>query len=201
MRSRKIALTSVLISLGIAIHVLESFVPFPFPNGRWGFSNLVVLLSIVIFGTRQGLMVALGKSLVGSLLVGHFLDVAFFMSVFGSIAAALTEAFAFKMKIFGLLGVSVLGSAANNFVQACVGALFVQSKVIFWILPYMLVLGLPGAFANAYIVGRVISHVQKIGFGVFITEEAEDTENALSKLRSDHSTDRRKPWQRCHRDS
>lgn len=201
MRSRKIALTSMLISLGIAIYVLESFVPFPFPNGRWGFSNLVVLLSIVVFGVKQGLIVALGKSFVGSLLVGHFLDVTFFMSVFGSIAAALVETFAFKVKIFGLLGVSVLGSLANNFVQASVGAVFVQSKLIFWILPYMLVLGLPGAFANAYITGRVASRVQETRFGIFVTEKAEDTENAFSRLRGDHSANRRKARHRCDRNS
>lgn len=187
MRSRRIALNSLFISLGIAVYVLESFIPFPFPYGKWGFSNFVVLLSIVLFGAKQGLIVAVGKSFVGSLVTGHFLDVVFFMSVLGSISAAIIETVVLKTNIFGLLGVSIFGSVTNNAVQAFVGALFVGSKAIFWILPYMLVLGLPGAFANAYIAGKVIDRVQKVDLGVFVTTQTEDSENTVRKVRSNAS--------------
>ncbi|WP_232503789.1 Gx transporter family protein [Thermotoga profunda] len=182
MRSKKIALNSLFISLGIAIYVLESFVPFPFPNGKWGFSNFVVLLSIVLFGAKDGLIVAIGKSFVGSLVTGHFLDVAFFMSVFGSISAAFIESAAFKVRIFGLIGVSILGSVTNNVVQTLVGSVFVGSKALFWILPYMIILGLPGAFANAYIAGKVIPRVQKNYIGIFISTQTEDSKDTVRKL-------------------
>ncbi len=190
MRSKKIALNSLFISLGIAVYVLESFVPFPFPNGKWGFSNFVVLISVAVFGVKDGLIVAVGKSLVGSLIIGHFLDVAFFMSVFGSISAALIEALIFKMNIFGLLGVSVFGSVTNNVVQTFVGAIFIGSRALFWILPYMVVLGLPGAFANAYIAGKVISRVQKIDLSVFVSAPTEDSKNTVRKLPGGGSSDR-----------
>lgn len=188
MRSRRIALNSLFISLGIAVYVLESFIPFPFPNGKWGFSNFVVLLSIVLFGAKQGLIVAVGKSFVGSLITGHFLDVVFFMSVLGSISAAIIEIIVLKTKIFGLLGVSIFGSVTNNAVQAFVGALFVGSKAIFWILPYMLVLGLPGAFANAYIAGKVIDRVQKVDLGVFVSTQTENSEDSVRRVRNNASS-------------
>lgn len=188
MKSRKIALNSLFISLGIAVYVLESFIPFPFPNGKWGFSNFVVLLSIVLFGAKQGLIVAVGKSFFGSLVTGHFLDVIFFMSVLGSISAAIIEAIVVKTKIFGLLGVSIFGSVTNNAVQAFVGAFFVGSKAIFWILPYMLVLGLPGAFANAYIAGKVIDRVQKVDLGVFVSTQAENSEDTVRRVRNNVSS-------------
>lgn len=188
MRSKKIALNSLFISLGMAVYVLESFIPFPFPNGKWGFSNFVVLLSIALFGVKEGLTVAIGKSLAGSLVTGHFLDIVFFMSIFGSTSAAVVESVAFKIKIFGLLGVSILGSVTNNVVQTFVGTLFVGSKALFWILPYMLVLGLPGAFANAYIVGKVIPRVQKTYLSIFVSSQAEDSKDAVRRFRNNGSS-------------
>lgn len=195
MRSKKIALNSLFISLGIAVYVLENFIPFPFPNGRWGFSNFVVLLSVFLFGAKEGLVVAFGKSFVGSLLTGHFLDVVFFMSVLGSVSAAIVEATLLKTKIFGLLGVSIFGSVTNNVVQTFVGAVFIGSRAIFWLLPYMLVLGLPGAFANAYIAGKVIDRVQKVDLGLFVSTQAEDSESTLRELRNNGSSSTRgKRW-------
>jgi len=193
-----VALNSLFISLGIAIYVVESFIPFPFPNGKWGFSNFVVLLSIALFGAREGLLVAIGKSFVGSLVTGHFLDVAFFMSVLGSVSAALIEAVAFKTKVFGLVGVSILGSVTNNFVQTCVGVVFVGSKAIFWLFPYMMVLGLPGAFANAYIAGKVIPRVQKTDFGVFVSAQEEDTKHAVQRFRDSSPQNPRNARRKCH---
>ncbi|HBT25764.1 MAG TPA: hypothetical protein DEA58_03615 [Pseudothermotoga sp.] len=52
-RAKRIALTALMISLGVVTYVLESVVPFPIPNGKWGFSNFVVLLSIFAFGDRK----------------------------------------------------------------------------------------------------------------------------------------------------
>ncbi|WP_461505033.1 Gx transporter family protein [Pseudothermotoga elfii] len=189
MRAKRIALTALMISLGVVTYVLESVVPFPIPNGKWGFSNFVVLLSIFAFGGVEGIKVAIGKSLIGSILTGHFMDVAFFMSVAGSSSAALIEAALSRVGFFGLFGVSLCGSIANNIAQIFVGSVFLQSKSFFIILPYMLFLGIPGALANAYIVKRVLPYVERIqvSTGFDFTTKENAAQETVPQIRNNRS--------------
>jgi heptaprenyl diphosphate synthase len=178
-----------MISLGVVTYVLESVVPFPIPNGKWGFSNFVVLLSIFAFGGVEGIKVAIGKSLIGSILTGHFMDVAFFMSVAGSSSAALIETVLSRVGFFGLFGVSLCGSIANNIAQIFVGSVFLQSKSFFIILPYMLFLGIPGALANAYIVKRVLPYVERIqvSTGFDFTTKENAAQETVPQIRNNRS--------------
>ncbi|ABV33006.1 MULTISPECIES: Gx transporter family protein [Pseudothermotoga] len=189
MRAKRIALTALMISLGVVTYVLESVVPFPIPNGKWGFSNFVVLLSIFAFGGVEGIKVAIGKSLIGSILTGHFMDVAFFMSVAGSSSAALIETVLSRVGFFGLFGVSLCGSIANNIAQIFVGSVFLQSKSFFIILPYMLFLGIPGALANAYIVKRVLPYVERIqvSTGFDFTTKENAAQETVPQIRNNRS--------------
>ncbi|GLI47992.1 MAG: hypothetical protein PWQ72_341 [Pseudothermotoga sp.] len=188
-RAKRIALTALMISLGVVTYVLESVVPFPIPNGKWGFSNFVVLLSIFAFGGVEGIKVAIGKSLIGSILTGHFMDVAFFMSVAGSSSAALIETVLSRVGFFGLFGVSLCGSIANNIAQIFVGSVFLQSKSFFIILPYMLFLGIPGALANAYIVKRVLPYVERIqvSTGFDFTTKENAAQETVPQIRNNRS--------------
>ncbi len=145
----KISLLGILIALSSAIYVLESFIPFPLPVGRWGFSNSLVLFSATL-SLKSALIVSVGKSILGSIAIGRIMSPTFWMGFFGSIGAALVERALYKMK-FGYVGMSLSGSIVNNVVQMSFGAVLIKSKEIFLMLPLFLVMGSVSAIANVYI--------------------------------------------------
>ena len=145
----KISLLGILISLSSAIYALESFVPFPLPVGRWGFSNSLVLFSATL-SLKSALIVSAGKSILGSVIVGRIMSPTFWMGFLGAIGASVIERALYKLK-FGYLGMSLAGSTVNNVLQMLVGSLLIKSKEIFFLLPLFLVLGSISAVANVYI--------------------------------------------------
>lgn len=183
--SIRVTRTALLGAIGTVVYLIETLIPFPLPFGRWGFSNFTVLAAAVVFGTREAVSVALVKSLLGSIFTGTFLGPVFFMSFFGNLTAALAQGVAWKPRVFGIFGVSLIGSAINNVVQITVGRLILGSSAIFALLPYMFVLGSFGAFANALIVKRVWSHAGSPG--VIFSATSKDIANDSSRFQSSES--------------
>ncbi len=140
----------MLIAVSSAVYVVESAVPYPVPVGRWGISNFVVLFTAVNWGLRSTIVVASAKSILGAVMTGRFLTPTFFMGFTGSVVAGFVEWLFSKMG-FGYMGLSIMGSVANNVVQVTVGSLLIKSLGIFSLLPIFLVFGGVSAVANAYL--------------------------------------------------
>ncbi len=170
------AMISSLASLGSVIYFLESFVPFPLPFGRWGLSNLVVLIAVVLYDCRTVLAVSLLKSVISTFITGQLFSIVSLMSIAGSTAAAASEYIAYRASVFGLMGVSVLGSVVNNITQSIVGAMSIKSWSFLLILPQMMILGIPGAILNAYLAERVVRRA-KNNFGLDVTQKIANNEN------------------------
>lgn len=181
MRPQKLALVSSLASFGAVVYFLESFIPFPLPFGHWGLSNLVVLIAVVLFDWKTVLLVAFLKSALGSLVTGRLFSVVSMMSITGSITSAFVEVLIYRTSIFGLVGVSVIGSVANNVTQSITGALLIKSWSFLVILPQMLIFGIPGAVLNAYLTERVVIRA-KDSFSFSIPKKSKDNENDSGRI-------------------
>ena len=66
---------SILVSIGLGLSVLESSIPLPIaiPGARLGLSNMVVLVTRVVFGFKEGIIVSALKSI--GLFTGYFVGV------------------------------------------------------------------------------------------------------------------------------
>ena len=136
---------SLLASLAIVIHALETAIPTPFPWLKFGLSNIVTLTAIVIFGLRAGLFVTALRILVGSVIMGSFLTPAFFLSASGGLASALVLALAYKCRgrVFSIIGVSVIGAYAHTITQIVVAyLLLIRHYQVFLLLPLFLTFSL-----------------------------------------------------------
>ncbi|QAV33695.1 heptaprenyl diphosphate synthase [Fervidobacterium changbaicum] len=140
-----------MIALSSVVYVVEGLVPFPVPGGKWGFSNFLVLYLSVFSGLSDALLLAVSKSLLGSILSGTIFTPGFFMGFFGSIASAVVQSLFSRVKLFGVFGISILGMVTNNLVQFVVGSFLIGSNAIFVFLPLVMTLGTLGALANAYL--------------------------------------------------
>lgn len=153
----------MLIALGSVLYLLESFIPFPLPvpGGRWGFSNLVLLIALAELPLKDLLALAAGKSVIGSLLAGRLGTPGFVMGFSGIIFSCLIMWALYKTRVFGFVGISLAGAACNNFFQLLIAALLiVKSGQIMLFYPYMVLLGTVSALINAYIAHEV---VQRLG--------------------------------------
>lgn len=65
---------AVLVSIAVVIHTVEAALPLPMPvpGVRLGLANMITLLTIVLYGARSGLLVAVLRSVIGSLIGGTF---------------------------------------------------------------------------------------------------------------------------------
>ena len=161
--SKRISTYGILVAVGSAIYVFESFVPFPLPlpGARWGFSNMIIVYALPF--SDIGWMVALvaGKGLIGALLSGRIFTPTFFMGISGSTAAALVMFVSYRIfKKVGMIFHSVLGALMNNAVQVLVGAQIVSSWMIFGYLPYMEILAVVSGSVNGVIAGVMLKRMK-----------------------------------------
>ena len=153
------------------MYIFESFIPFPLIFGRWGFSNSVVLLLAAEMGLKEAVLIAVAKSIVGSLMVGKFLSLQFFMGFFGAIMASIVESRMSRFGKFGYLGLSVLGSVSNNFTQFFIASFFIKSSLVFTLFPLIMVFGIISASANAYIAKKLGGIIVETDLGVLFSKK------------------------------
>jgi len=162
MNNGRVARFAVLISLGSAIYFLETLIPFPLPvpGGRWGFSNMVVLISLPGASIVDVLTISAGKNVLGSLISGKIATPGFLMGLFGVSGSAIVMWHMYKARIFGLAGTSIAGASTNNLIQLAFAALYViREPRLFELYPYFFLTGSLSALVNAYIAFEVLKRI------------------------------------------
>ena len=156
----------ILIAIGAALYLIESliFFPVPLPGTRWGFSNLVVLITAVNIGLYETLMVSIGKSVVGGLISGRFGNIGFLIGLVGSVGAGIGMSMVHRVfkKNMGYMGISSIGAFLNNLIQISLISLVLKNELVFYYLPYMTFLGIISAFINAFISANIEGRFKEI---------------------------------------
>lgn len=155
----KMLFLSVLVSVGLALSVLESAIPLPitFPGAKLGLSNMVVLITIVVFGFKDGITVAMLKSAVLMLVTGSISS--FLYSFSGAVLSciAMYIGYRFLSRVFSLIGVSILGALAHNFAQVSVATLILNNLRIYTYLPFLMLTSI----FSGYFVGLASTYIIK----------------------------------------
>ena len=141
---KKLIFLSLLTSVGLVLSVTESMMPMPFiaPGAKLGLSNMVVLVTLVLFGFKEALTVGVLKSIILILITGSVTS--FFYSLTGAILSCITMALAYSYlgNVFSLIGVSILGAVAHNVGQILTASLMMQNLRVFSDLPILLLTSL-----------------------------------------------------------
>ncbi|UCE17400.1 MAG: Gx transporter family protein [Gemmatimonadota bacterium] len=137
--ARKIVRIAFLVTVGLALFVLETAVPRPLPWLRVGLANSATLLALFLLGVREAFVVALVRSVLGSFIVGGLFNPSFVFSFFGGLASVSVMAivYAYFRGIFSVVGISVWGAFVHNIVQLTMALfLFVRRWELLFLLPY-----------------------------------------------------------------
>ncbi len=160
MDARRISRLALFIAMGAILHWIEGTLPapIPVPGARLGLANLITLLAVLLWGTRDALIVAGGRAILGSLLGGTFGTLTFFMSFSGAFFAALVMAIVGHGPV-GPVGLSVIGAAMHNITQLSVFYLVTAHVGVWAYLPPLLLLAVPAGaatgLAGAYLLSRI----------------------------------------------
>lgn len=170
--TKKIAVIAVLTALAVVLHLFEALIPIPFPipGVKLGLANIVTLLALVLFDFKTALIIALLRTVLGSLLSGTLLNIAFFLSFSGAITATCVMAILLHLALFlalhsdyNLLGISIAGAAAHNLGQLAMAALLIRHTGIFYYLPIMLLSSVPTGLLTGILLRELLKYLKSSG--------------------------------------
>lgn len=159
---RRLTRCAVLTALALALSVAEGLVPltvlFPLPGLRLGLANLVTTYALCRLSGREALLILLARCLLGSLLGGNLMALAF--SLTGGLLALAVMAVLAQCSFLSLFGVSIAGAAAHNTGQILAAMVVLGSRAPLAYLPPLLlcslVTGAVTGAASTLLVHRVL---------------------------------------------
>lgn len=155
LKSRNAAYIGVLSALAVILGYLEQMISLPvnFPGVKLGLSNICVILALYKISGKQAFAIALIKSLICGILFWGIGGTVY--GVVGALLSVMSMTIIKNSRIFGTVGVSVVGALFHNIGQLM--TLFVLSGS-FSFMYYMCVLGVSGVVMGV-ITGAITSVV------------------------------------------
>lgn len=128
----KTSFRAIALTLAFGLAWLEGMVPLGVPGVKFGFSNLVILVCLCMYGFREALMIAFLKIGMSILLFNGFSS--FLYTAGGTLASCLSMAAAmhlYKKEVISLVGVSAIGGFCHITAQYIIAAYTLYSTSVF----------------------------------------------------------------------
>lgn len=162
-KTYKLALTSILLTLALALSYMERFFPLqmliPLPGVKMGLANIVSLVALYLLGGKYALSILAVRSLLTSVFAGSVTS--FLFSVTGGALAILIMALSMRIKFLSVYGVSILGAAAHNIGQTVCAMILMNSVYIASYLTYLLIISIFTGFVVGFLSSGVIKSLLK----------------------------------------
>ena len=135
------ALYGLLIALAMVFSFIESLFPAPAlaPGVKLGLANLVTVSGLYLIGIPGTVCVTLMRVVLVGLSFGNPYSMVYGLS--GSLLSLIVMASVRRLRLFSILGVSVLGGIAHNVGQTAFAAVIVGTPELFYYLPALLMAG------------------------------------------------------------
>jgi heptaprenyl diphosphate synthase len=156
---RRVTRLGFLASVGTALFVLESLIPFPLPFLKVGLANITTLLALIVSGPADAIIVVFLRVLGGSLVTGSFFGPAFIIAMSAGVvsAAVMGGLRSISGRAFGPVGLSLAGATAHVTTQiALVALLYVRNAAVIGLLPLLLITALAGGLVVGIVTARLL---------------------------------------------
>lgn len=164
---REVTNIALLTAMALAISLLEHMIPIPIPipGAKLGFSNMIILITLAIYGFKSSLLVGILKSFLLMLITGSVS--AFFYSIIGAIfsAIAMYVSLEYLSKVTSFIGISEIGAFFHNLGQIIVAIIFMSNVKMIIYFPALVIMGVFTSFFVGLSVNYVIDHMKKINLG------------------------------------
>lgn len=166
MNIRKVVFISVAGALSGALSVIENMISINvLPGGKIGLANIVLIIVLELFGSKETYAVCMMKSILALFATGSITG--FLYSVCGGFSAVFFMSRYKKVKNVSVVGVGISGAFANNLTQTAIAAAVMKNSYIFYYIgmmgPVSIVMGiftgLTAKMCVKYLIKKDISYV------------------------------------------
>lgn len=141
MSTKKVSLFGVLISLAFIFSYVETLLPIQMPiqGVKLGLANIVVITALYKLGYKEAFVLSMIRVFLVALSFGNLYTMIY--SLAGGILSFTVMALMKSSKKFGIVGVSVMGGIAHNVGQIIVAMCVLESTVLIYYLPVLMISG------------------------------------------------------------
>ena len=160
METRKIARMGLLVALSMILSYVESLIPafVAVPGVKVGLANIVVIFALYTLGPIEALIVSLLRVILSSFLFGSVLSLIYSLS--GALLSLGGMILMKKLKIFSTTVVSVTGGVLHNVGQILVACLVLETDVLLYYLPVLILSGVITGAVIGIIASLVIKRLE-----------------------------------------
>ena len=160
METRKIARMGLLVALSMILSYVESLIPasVAVPGVKVGLANIVVIFALYTLGPIEALIVSLLRVILSSFLFGSVLSLLYSLS--GALLSLSGMILMKKLKIFSTTVVSVTGGVLHNVGQILVACLVLETDVLLYYLPVLILSGVITGAVIGIIASLVIKRLE-----------------------------------------
>ena len=141
MNTKKLTTLAVTVAVAMILSFVESRIPpiVPIPGVKIGLANIAVIFALYKMGWREAITVSLVRVALVALLFGSVVSLAY--SFAGALLSLSLMILLRKIGIFTEVAVSVVGGITHNIGQILVAFLLLETEVVFYYLPFLMVSG------------------------------------------------------------
>ncbi len=144
--TQKMVLIAILLSVSIVLNLVERFTLQGFtglPMVRLGLANIVVLLILYTYGTKDAFAILFLRIVLVAMLSTGLGSVSFLLSFSGGMVAFLLMVTFKTLKGFTVISVSIMGSLGHAFGQIFMAIFVLATDEIVFLLPVLMMLSVP----------------------------------------------------------
>lgn len=163
-KSKRFALRGILIALAMILSYVESLIPMDFmiPGAKLGLANVVTIFAVLFLGLPDALLIGSLRVILTTILFGNVVMMVY--SLAGAVVSVLLMSLCSRFKIFGIMGISVIGAVAHNAAQCIVAAIMIQNRNIIGYLPFLLLFGVISGLLTGVIASGVIRRLKDTAY-------------------------------------
>ena len=147
MNTKKLTTLAVTVAVAMVLSFVESRIPafVSIPGVKVGLANIAVIFALYKLGWREAAAVSLVRVFLVALLFGSVVSLAY--SIAGAVLSLAVMLLVKRIGLFSELAVSVVGGITHNVGQILVAFLLLETEVVFYYLPFLLVTGIVAGIA------------------------------------------------------
>ncbi len=159
--NRKIAYYGLLVALAFIFSYVESLFPINLgiPGVKLGLANLVVIVSLYLFGIREAAVISFIRIVLSGITFGS--PAAMVYSLAGGVLSLLIMVIAKKTNKFSTMGVSVAGGVFHNAGQIIVAMIVLETQSLIYYLPVLIISGLVAGVIIGILAAEIIKRLPK----------------------------------------
>lgn len=161
MQSKKIAEIGMLIAVAFVLSYIEALIPISvgIPGVKLGLSNLVVMYALYRFSAKTTFGIAVVRIVLAGLTFGNLYSMLY--SLAGGLLSFAGMLFLKKTGKFSLCGVSMAGGVLHNAGQILVASIVLQTQLLVYYFPFLIVSGVAAGIAIGLVSGLLIQRMQR----------------------------------------